>query len=180
MPDGGRLELSAANLVLDSHDAAMTPEATPGPHVRLRVRDTGEGIPPAIKERIFDPFFTTEQPGKGAGLGWSTVLGIVKSHGGFIEVTSEVGQGSTFEIYLQARPGETPHPTLGLSAAPAPRGRGEAVLVVDDELCIQQIRQRCAAHWTGKAAQTRPGRRTRLEPERGFVRWPRSRLTLEG
>ena len=91
MPGGGRITLSAENLELDKHYAAMNPEAQPGPYVLLRVKDTGSGMPPEILEKIFEPFFTTKEVGKGTGLGLSTVMAIVRSHSGFVRVDSEPG-----------------------------------------------------------------------------------------
>ena len=135
-PDGGRLRLSAANLDLDASYASMLPEATPGPHVLLEVSDTGSGIPPEIVERIFDPFFTTKGVGKGTGLGLSTVLGIVKSHGGFIQVNTQPGKGTTFQIYLPASPDRKAAPAEA-SRAQIPEGHGELVLVVDDEASVR-------------------------------------------
>jgi CheY-like chemotaxis protein len=132
MPDGGELNYSARNTEVDTALANANPGAKPGPHVVLRVRDTGGGIPPAVMERIWEPFFTTKEMGKGTGLGLPTVLGIVRSHGGFIVVESEVGRGTTFDVYLPAAPestaaGAIPNPD------PLPLGKGELVLVVDDE-----------------------------------------------
>jgi len=139
MPAGGKLSLSAENIQLDAHYASMIAEARPGPHVLFRVTDTGEGIPPAIIEKIFDPFFTTKEQGKGTGLGLSTVLGIVKSHGGCLDVRSEVGKGTTFSVYFPA----TPNSSAPLAETPAAmaigKGDGEMVLVVDDEPEILKI-----------------------------------------
>src|SRR5262249_14270879 len=115
--------------------------ARPGPYVLLTVSDTGTGIPPDLLDRIFDPFFTTKEYGKGTGLGLSTVLGIVKGHGGFIQVVSEVGAGAHFLVYLPAA-----EIALARRAAEGPgecpRGRGECILVVDDEGHIREITRR--------------------------------------
>ena len=89
MPEGGRLGLNAENIDLDETFALMTPGAKSGPYVHLSISDTGTGIPPELFDKIFDPFFTTKAPGKGTGLGLSTVLGIVRSHDGFIQFKSE-------------------------------------------------------------------------------------------
>jgi PAS domain S-box-containing protein len=93
MPDGGSLVIWAENFTVDEHFASMTPEARVGQFVALRVSDTGTGMPRAMIDKIFDPFFTTKEVGKGTGLGLSTVLGIVKSHGGFISVYSHRVKG---------------------------------------------------------------------------------------
>ena len=132
MPAGGRLRLRASNFDLDVNASGMAPEATPGPHVAIEVSDNGSGIPRSILDRIFDPFFTTKGVGKGTGLGLSTTLGIVRSHGGFIDVKSEPGQGTRFKIHLPAVPEQE---GIVETAPPAgiPRGHGEWVLVVDDE-----------------------------------------------
>jgi PAS domain S-box-containing protein len=137
MPDGGRLALRAENIVLDQHYARLHLQARPGRFVLVRVEDTGTGIPPEHLDKIFDPFFTTKEVGKGTGLGLATVLGIVKSHGGFINVYSELGQGSHFTVYLPtAEADQHEHkpefPALHL-------GHGELVLIVDDEAAIREI-----------------------------------------
>jgi CheY-like chemotaxis protein len=130
MPNGGTLSISAENLHLDDHFAAMTPGATAGPHIVLNVSDTGAGIPPGIIDKIFDPFFTTKEVGTGTGLGLSTVIGIVKSHGGFVNVYSEPG-ATTFKVFLPAsNRGQSEQQPSGSSI---PAGQGETILVVDDE-----------------------------------------------
>ncbi|MBU6402796.1 MAG: response regulator, partial [Verrucomicrobia bacterium] len=141
MPAGGTLEIVAQNADLDDQFAAMVPAAKAGPHCLLRVRDTGVGIAPDILDKIFDPFFTTKPPGHGTGLGLSTVSGIVKAHGGFITVDSEVGVGSTFSIYLPASPAALT-PVAAPSPATLARGHGEVVLVVDDEADIREVTSR--------------------------------------
>ena len=140
MPDGGTLTITAANVTLDASDARLNIEATAGPYVLVCVEDSGTGISPGDIERIFEPFFTTKDVGRGTGLGLSTSLAIVKSHGGFLRVYSESGQGSTFTVYLPA------HTTVDTgehaTAVSPPRGHGELVLVVDDEPSVRHVTQK--------------------------------------
>lgn len=135
MPDGGTLDLSAENILIDENYARMNLNAQVGPYVVITISDTGVGIPEAQLERIFEPFFTTKEVSKGTGLGLSTVLGIVKSHGGFVNVTSEVRLGSQFKVYLPAVAATVTPPTEDLNL---PRGQGELILIVDDEAPIQE------------------------------------------
>lgn len=138
MPAGGTLTVEACNLTLPAGaETSLDAAARPGPYVRLQVRDTGTGIPPEIIGRIFDPFFTTKGVGKGTGLGLSTVLGIVKSHGGFLKVLSEPGRGSIFQVYLPAVE-ERAAPVRRDSSSPLPGGKGEEILIVDDEASIRE------------------------------------------
>jgi CheY-like chemotaxis protein len=132
MPEGGVLSLTARNIDLSEADVQAHPSAKPGSHVVLSVSDTGEGITKANLERIFDPFFTTKAPTKGTGLGLSTVLGIVRSHSGFVTVKSEPGHGTTLEIYLPAATAVAEVPDGPVTDA-ASAGHGELILVVDDE-----------------------------------------------
>jgi PAS domain S-box-containing protein len=141
MPHGGTLTLTAANLTIDDQFAGMNREAKPGPHVLLQVTDTGIGISPEARARIFEPFFTTKELGKGTGIGLTTVHTIVKSHGGFLNVESEVGKGTTFKVYLPADPAHRPAEAVPAVVANLPRGRDELVLVIDDEFSIREITQ---------------------------------------
>ena len=138
MPDGGTLTLNAENLIIDECDAAIHPDAKAGPYVVLNVEDTGTGIPQKIIEKIFDPFFTTKEVGKGTGLGLSTVIGIAKSHGGFVKVYSEFGKGSAFKVYLPASPEAVP--ASDPEDRPAiPSGNGAWILVADDERAVRTV-----------------------------------------
>jgi PAS domain S-box-containing protein len=137
MPTGGALTLALENFQVDDHYASMTPGAKAGPHVLLEVRDTGTGIPRETIDKIFDPFFTTKELGRGTGLGLSTAIGIVKSHGGFMQVYSEVGCGTSFKVFLPANMSE--RPTQTSEAAPLPPANGELLLIVDDEETILQV-----------------------------------------
>jgi CheY-like chemotaxis protein len=107
-----------------------------GPYIVITVADTGTGIPPEILDRIFEPFFTTKEIGKGTGLGLSTVIGIIKSHGGFVKVYSEVGRGTQFKVYLPEAEVDQITPVEDLEL---PTGKGELILVVDDEAAIRDI-----------------------------------------
>lgn len=136
MPAGGKLLIAAENLEVDENYAAMTPDAKPGPHVLIIVSDTGTGIPAHVMEKMFDPFFTTKEIGKGSGLGLSTVLGIVKSHGGTVNAYS-TPQGTTFRILLPAAEGQ--QPATHEAELALPLGHGETILIVDDEPAICEV-----------------------------------------
>ena len=138
MPRGGRLSMEVSNRQLDECYARLHLDAKCGPYVLISVADTGMGIPPALMEKIFEPFFTTKEQGKGTGLGLSTVLGIVRGHGGFLNVYSEPGKGSRFSIYLPAIPTEKVAAAQALDAGKY-RGRGECVLIIDDEASFREI-----------------------------------------
>jgi CheY-like chemotaxis protein len=138
LPDGGILSISGKNVFIDEHYVRLNIEAKVGSYIVITVSDTGTGISVESLDRIFEPFFTTKELGKGTGLGLSTVLGIIKSHGGFIKVYSEMGQGTEFKVYLPALE-ETQ--TLLVEDFKLPRGHGEVILVVDDEAAIRRITQ---------------------------------------
>lgn len=137
MPEGGTLTITGENAELDENKAGMLPDAKPGAYAVLEVSDTGMGIPPDIIGKIFDPFFTTKEVGKGTGLGLSTLLGIVKSHCGFVSVKSVLNSGTTFRVYFPAaKDGSTDGDEQRKTVAPV--GRGETVLLVDDETAIRR------------------------------------------
>ncbi len=140
MPQGGTLTITAENTLLDEAFARMNPEARPGLYVIVRVADTGAGIPAEIRERIWDPFFTTKPQGQGTGLGLPTVRSIVKSHGGFVTVYSEPGKGTSFAAYLAANP-DKPKDTGHAQIPALLAGKGETILVVDDEASVRSIAQ---------------------------------------
>jgi len=138
MPDGGVLTIAADNKSLENGSPALDAASKSGPYVVIKVTDTGCGIPAEIREKIFDPFFTTKEIGKGSGLGLSTSLGIVKSHGGFINLKSQPGKGSIFEVWLPANTSAQPS-SAPVEEARLPRGRGELILVVDDEAALRSM-----------------------------------------
>jgi CheY-like chemotaxis protein len=137
MPDGGILNITASNFFIDENYARMRTEAKVGSYVAIAVSDTGIGIPSKIVDRIFEPFFTTKEFGKGTGLGLSTALAIVKSHGGFINVNSEVGKGTTFRVYLPAI--KTELQNVEEQQLELPVGNGEFVLVAEDEDSVREV-----------------------------------------
>jgi len=142
MPNGGTLTVALEGVVVDDLYAGMSAETPSGQYLRVRVEDTGSGMTPEVRDRIFEPFFTTKPLGKGTGLGLSTCHAIARNHGGFILVSSELGKGSTFDVYL---PAEVPIDVPGEAAstrAQLPRGHNELVLLVDDEEAIRKLTRR--------------------------------------
>jgi CheY-like chemotaxis protein len=135
MPGGGRLRIEVSNVTLDAAYTARYPDVVPGDYVRLVVSDTGCGMGPEVLERAFDPFFTTKELGTGTGLGLSMVYGFVKQSGGHVRIRSQVGAGTTVELYL---PRHTPKGRETVAAAEAApdesrlRGRERVLLVEDD------------------------------------------------
>jgi PAS domain S-box-containing protein len=136
MPQGGAFIVETANVEFDESEARLNPEARAGPYVMLVARDTGHGMDMATQARIFEPFFTTKAIGRGTGLGLSVVYGIVRQSGGFITVSSELGHGTEFKIYLPAVL-EMPETILQAEHGPV-RGGSETILLVEDEPPLQQ------------------------------------------
>jgi CheY-like chemotaxis protein len=140
MPRGGTLTISTDTVDVSEAYAQIQPEARPGLFVCLRVDDSGCGMDQATLSRIFEPFFTTKEIGKGTGLGLATVYGIVKQHGGWIEVASELSKGTTFNVFFPA----TGAPVLSLPQETADtvveiRGGKETILVVEDEPVLRDL-----------------------------------------
>jgi two-component system cell cycle sensor histidine kinase/response regulator CckA len=189
MPEGGTLELGASNS--DGQETTRAPfgraqiwtahNSRPGPHVRLCVRDTGTGISPETLDKIFEPFFTTKAIGKGTGLGLSTVLGIVRSHGGFVRVMSNLGHGSSFELYFPATPAATVSPSLEVDVGLL-RGNGECILVVDDEQAVRDVAVRILGGFGYKAVAASGGHEAvkRFTLERGTINAVITDLAMPG
>jgi two-component system cell cycle sensor histidine kinase/response regulator CckA len=137
MPDGGTLRITASNIFIDESYAQMNTEAREGSYIVIAVSDAGTGIPHEILDRIFEPFFTTKEFGKGTGLGLSTAHAIVKSHGGFMNVYSEIGKGTMFKVYLPAT--RTEMEKAQEQKGELPSGHGELILVVEDEASISKV-----------------------------------------
>ncbi len=141
MPRGGQLRILTEKTDVDEKHARTHPESRSGEFVCMAVSDTGTGIAPEHLPRIFEPYFTTKEPGKGTGLGLATVYGIITQHQGWVEVSSAVGVGSTFKIFL---------PVIALSATvgaketaePKPRGGTETILIVEDDEAVRKVSRR--------------------------------------
>jgi two-component system cell cycle sensor histidine kinase/response regulator CckA len=139
MPDGGTLRIDTANMDIDEEYAASRPELSPGPHVRLRVSDTGMGMPPETAQRAFDPFFTTKPPGQGTGLGLATVYGIIQQAGGRAQIYSEPGVGTTITVLLPS----TDRASAPAQPQPDSSAGGEAtILLVEDEQALREVTRR--------------------------------------
>jgi CheY-like chemotaxis protein len=172
MPSGGTLSLRTRTLELTTADGfrMFGCAIQQGPYVQLRVEDTGAGMDAHTLDRIFEPFFTTKELGKGTGLGLATVYGIVKQSGGYIRATSTVGHGSTFDVYLPLSAGAVP---VQQTAPPqeTPAGRGETVLLVEDEDAVRMAARKALSRSGFKVVEARNG-------EEAIRRW-RERTTVD-
>ena len=139
MPTGGTLTVGVENCVLDKQYAAMNIDAKAGRYVMMSVADSGTGISRANLDKIFEPFFTTKEFNKGTGLGLSAVMAITRSHGGFVNVYSEVGKGTAFKVYLPATDRSSKTREAHSDQITLPRGNGETVLIIDDEASILTV-----------------------------------------
>lgn len=135
---GGMVTIVTENVDLDESFCGQRPGLRPGPHVLLRVRDSGKGLQPEALQHLFEPFFSAEGEGKGAGLGLATVYGIVRQHGGHVEASSELGWGTTVDVVFPRVAG-VPEPIGVPSASLHLRGQGETILVAEDEPVVRQV-----------------------------------------
>ena len=137
MPKGGRLTVETGDAVLDDAALADSPDARPGAYVMLSVSDTGTGMSPEVRARIFEPYFTTKDVGKGTGLGLSTAYGIVRQSEGHISVSSEIGLGTTFRIYLPRS--EAPAPSAMEAGGEKMPDGTEHILLVEDDASVRRL-----------------------------------------
>jgi CheY-like chemotaxis protein len=156
MPDGGKILVNLKDATLSQSEAQRFIGAKPIDYVVLSVSDTGTGIPPEILDKIFEPFFTTKEIGKGTGLGLSTVISIIKSHGGFLDLQTEVGKGTSFNVYLPAAEASSAAVT-NTSLSPELWGKGETVMIVDDEAAIIEVTRGLLTHYGYKVISARHG-----------------------
>jgi PAS domain S-box-containing protein len=169
MPDGGRLQIETSEVELDRNFLQEHPDISPGRYVRLTVADTGSGMEPEVAARAFEPFFSTKRKGEGTGLGLATVYGIVTGAGGQISLYSEPGEGTVFRVHLPAVDSTVP-------AGPGERavaltGRGESVLLVEDEDTVRALAQRILTEGGYRVTATSGGRealRLLEDPRREF------------
>jgi CheY-like chemotaxis protein len=140
MPDGGNLLIETRRFTVDNAHLRRAPQGRTGDFARIEVRDNGCGMPPEVLARLFEPFFTTKPVGRGTGLGLATVYGIVKQHGGWIEVNSQVNTGTAFHVYLPI----TEASPIRQSACPAPtaHGQNQVILLVEDETSLRVLAQK--------------------------------------
>ncbi len=139
MSEGGKLYISSENVVLDKSYPPLSLNMGSGKYVRVSVTDTGVGMDKETQNRMFEPFFTTKKRGEGTGLGLNMVYGIVHNHGGFINVYSEIGKGTVFNIYIPAHDDRAPEDVVEREWQEVPAGKGEKILVIDDEPIVRDL-----------------------------------------
>ena len=167
MPGGGKLVIETKNVRLDDGDVATEVGVQPGDYVRLSVSDTGVGMPREVLARVFEPFFTTKEPGKGTGLGLSVIYGFVKQSGGHVTAYSEVGKGTTVNLYLPRVAAEAERRAAARKVASAALEIGETILLVEDNAEVRTVTARRLRNLgysvieAGNAAQAVRGARDR-------------------
>jgi CheY-like chemotaxis protein len=139
MPNGGKLVVETRNVVINGDHTDFQPDLRPGAYVQLSISDTGSGMPPHVRDRVFEPFFTTKEKGRGTGLGLAMVYGFVKQSGGHVTIYSEVGLGTTINLYLpRANAGATAPASSTTKSGVDPRAR-ETILVVEDDERVRRL-----------------------------------------
>ena len=139
MPQGGKLVIETRNIVLDADHADFQSELKPGQYVQLSISDTGSGMAPEVRDRVFEPFFTTKEKGRGTGLGLAMVYGFVKQSGGHVTIYSELGHGTTFNLYFPRVDGIAPRGIRPRTRAPSDPDARETILVVEDDDRVRQL-----------------------------------------
>ena len=162
MPQGGKISIETAGVVLDEEFASRHLDVIPGDYIMISVADNGEGIDPDNLPHIFEPFFTTKQAGKGTGLGLSTTYGIVKQSGGHITVASVRGRGTTFRVYfpklVEACDAESPQPKTTASSHPESSAMGFAtILLVEDESGLRKLMSKVLEKQGYRVLETKDG-----------------------
>jgi PAS domain S-box-containing protein len=157
MPEGGHLLLEAENVVVNEEQARQSVQARPGQFARLRVSDSGRGIPPDVLPHVFEPFFTTKGLGEGTGLGLATVFGVVGQHEGWVECSSTVNQGTCFTLYLP-RCESAARPIMPAAAPRAPVGT-ETILLADDDVMVRSVGQEILRRYGYKVLPAEDGER---------------------
>jgi CheY-like chemotaxis protein len=133
MPQGGKLVLETRNIVLDADHSDFHPELKPGEYVQLSISDTGSGMAAEVRDRVFEPFFTTKEKGRGTGLGLAMVYGFVKQSGGHVTIYSEIGLGTTINLYFPRVDSGVPQSSARAKEHADPQARGTILVVEDDE-----------------------------------------------
>jgi PAS domain S-box-containing protein len=139
MPAGGKLVVETRNIVISSDHADFQSELTPGEYVQLSISDTGAGMPPEVRDRVFEPFFTTKETGRGTGLGLAMVYGFVKQSGGHVTIYSEIGLGTTINLYLPRADAGAAATASGVTGSDPQLQARETVLVVEDDARVRQL-----------------------------------------
>lgn len=170
MPHGGQLTISTTPVMFTKKDIPATPDGRPGEFIGLAVTDSGTGMTNEVLAHIFEPFFTTKGPGKGTGLGLAVIHGIVKQHYGWIHVASQVGQGSTFTVYLPAcgTPEQAASGTLDETTPPS-KGNGERILVVEDEAEVRNLTARVLQNAGYEVAVAKNAHHTEITRRHAFL-----------
>ena len=139
MAQGGKLVVETRNMVFDEQHADFHSELQPGEYVQLSISDSGTGMPPDVRDRVFEPFFTTKEKGRGTGLGLAMVYGFVKQSGGHVTIYSEVGHGTTINLYLPRADGASVQDAVGAKKADTDTRARETILVVEDDERVRQL-----------------------------------------